>query len=207
MMPWNAIRFNELFLAWAILANGCAYRFTNEYITRPSGIKTVAFESIYDTSRFPVPHEVVWEALQRELARSGYLVITSRYDADALIRIHITDGTSGPNGTTVLNGPERDPEVFGGGQPPRPSSFRPLAIARSFSTEEGVSLAMTIDVWDLKAGQMISSGGFSKSTKLATFGGVDPDINFVRFEDRLRGKYKILAQDIAQEFVRTFFVR
>ena len=61
-----------------LLTSGCAYRFSNLHMKPPPGTKTIAIEAIYDTGKVAVPHEIIWEQLQKQFAINGRLRLASR---------------------------------------------------------------------------------------------------------------------------------
>src|SRR3989338_6044213 len=69
----------------------CTYRFSNLYLQPPKGIHTLYIESIFDSSREVVPHEILWEKIQKAFALNGKLVLTPKVEADAYLRAHITN--------------------------------------------------------------------------------------------------------------------
>jgi hypothetical protein len=193
-------------LGLCIVTQSCAYRFTNNYISRPNGMRTIAFESIYDTGKSPLPHEVLWEAVQREFARTNYLTVTSRERADGIVRIHILDSSYGPTGETTINEPKTDPETFKGGLPPRPRDFKQLTLPREYASHEFVNFTVRIELYNLKTAELVFTKDYADSARFEEFF-APMDDSFLHRQERLRLSVQNMSNRIAKLAVRDIFIR
>src|SRR5690606_35219325 len=128
ILPKSRLFAPGLLLPIWLLLGGCAYRFTNTAMKAPMGIQTIAVEAIYDTSREIFPHEELWSALQREIARNGRLMLTSQEEADALMVVTITNARVSPQGSPSKEALSKDPLITDTDKG-NPSQFRNLRRA------------------------------------------------------------------------------
>jgi hypothetical protein len=195
-------------LVFASLLASCVYRFSNTALRTPPGIRTIAVEAVYDTSREVVPHELLWSAVQREIARSGRLLLSPQSEADALLTLWLTSAKVAPSGTPSREPLAKDPVVtdeFKG----RPEDFRNLRRAGSWTTDESVSLVVEVEVHDLKSRKILfkqsySLGGTFKSLRPVT---VTPtDSAYLHYEEALYARVRDLSEQLAQRVVSDFLL-
>ena len=79
-----------------LLISSCAYRFTNLHMRAPNKAKTIAVEGIYDTSRLALPHEYLWESLQKYIAINGRLKLAPKNQADLYLRCQLVSAEIRP---------------------------------------------------------------------------------------------------------------
>ena len=197
---WASPRL-AIVLAGIAALSGCAYRFTNSHIGQLIGMRTIAIEAIYDTSAEVIPHEVLWEALQRAFASDGHIRVVSRREADLLLRAHVTSAALNPS-NFAEQGPEKDPVVFEGGPPPKPSEYKRLSTARDYATRENVSVGLIVDVWKLDSGKKVLEKGYSGARSFDSLRANAPDpYNFIRHDEALTQKVDEIANEIAGSVV------
>lgn len=197
-----------LFLPVSVLANSCAYRFTNSAMRAPMGIQSIAVEAIYDESREVFPHEFLWSALQREIGRNGRLVLTSQEEADALMVVTITNARVGPTGTPVPSDKGKDPVVTETDKGV-PSEFRNLRIAGYYTTDEAVSVAIHVDIYDLNTRALLFKRDYNQGAIFKSYRPtkVTPaSSGFPHYEEALQAKSKEISNSLAQKIVNDFLM-
>ncbi len=191
-----------------VMTSGCAYRFSNTSLRPPVGVRTIAVEAVYDISREVIPHELLWSAVQRELARSGRLLVTNQAEADAIMLLTLTGAKVSPAGTPSREAISRDP-VVNETEKGTPADFKNLRRAGNWTTDESVSMALTVEVHDLKTRAVLfsrnySSGTTFKSLRSAT---ITPTTSaFLNYEEALQGKVKELSEQLASRIVADFLM-
>jgi hypothetical protein len=219
MKPMHPIvaLFRALFAAIAVLAAaGCTYRFTNEHIHRPEGIRSIAIEAVWDTSREAIPHELLWEALQSAFAADGHLRLAAQSSADALLRAHVSKAIVDPAGSPILNGPASDPPGFGNG-PPEPANptyaldkLRILRQAGNIYTSAHVGATVEIEVWSLRTRTLLMKHTYPISGAFTVVRDpvVTPPANdYLRYEEATDATFKTLSQNLAQQVVKDLIIQ
>jgi hypothetical protein len=213
---YEALVRTRLRIAWLALStvvSGCAYRFTNAHVQRPEGIRTIAIEAVYDTSREVLPHELFWEALQAAFAADGKLRLASQERADAYLRIHLKDAALVPAGSIVKNPPEQDPKLKGRVKPPEPTLFKPLGQAGEIKTFGQVRAEVEIEVWSLRTRSLLLRRTYDLTQQFRAVHGFGRDAvttrsnDYLRYEESFDAKVKLMAQDLAGQVVRDLLVR
>jgi hypothetical protein len=197
--------------ASALIALGsasCAYRFTNTAMRAPLGVQSIAVEAIYDRSREIFPHEFLWSALQREIGRNGRLVLKSQDEADALMVVSITNARVGPVGTPTRESVSKDPAVTDTDKGD-PNAFRNLRRAGSYTTDEGVSVSIHVDVFDLRNRALLFRRDYSQN---ASFKSLRPvtitptSSAFPQYEEGIQAKAKEISNYLARSIVTDFLM-
>lgn len=196
----------------AFALGGCVYRFTNNHIERPEGIRTVAVEAVYDTSREVVPHEVLWEALQNAFAADGHLRLAPQSDADALVRAHLKDVLQTPSGTLTPNGPKDDPrDILKPDSVPtaKLGEYRPLTQAGEYRSTSTIAATIEIEVWSLRTRTLLMKRAYPVT---ATFNAEralgDGKLNhWLRYQEAADATFKTLSVGVAQQVVKDLLVR
>lgn len=209
IIPGVLARFS-LGVAIGIFATlpGCAYRFTNTYAAPPVGVRTIAIEAIYDTSREVLPHEILWQELQKAFAANGRLVVVSQGRADALVRAHIRSAQMIPSGDeqpVTATGSE-EPQVYNTDNPASPfdPKFQPLTRGANSRNDEVITLSVDVEVLNLTTHQILLTRNYPVSGAYRVQGatGDIPKENFfVRSDESLGYRFAALSQDIANRVV------
>ncbi|MCX6105781.1 MAG: hypothetical protein NTY08_08140 [Proteobacteria bacterium] len=212
------IRRVAVFAVFLELVNSCAYRFTNQHLRPPAGVHSVAVEAVFDTSREVLPHEMLWQSLQRAFAADGHWHLVGQSQADALIRAHIREASVAAVGSNLDNDLNsqgvvkiKDPEPFSGGPPPLPSDFRQLTQAGKFRDQGSLTTVVEIEAWNLNTRQLISRRVYPVTTgfrALHAASGITTTFNdHLRYEEASREAFKHMSDNIAKDFVNGIFVR
>lgn len=191
--------------------SSCAYRLTNLHVQTPNKIKTIAIESIYDTSSEVIPHDQLWNELQRAFASNGHLHLASTKSADALLRAHIKNASTLKSGDRPGNNGEarkKDIDLYGAAGPIPPSANRNLSVATDYFTKDRLSMLIDIEVWDLKTRELILQRTYSGSfDTLAARPGELPELMTIRHEESSERGVAKIARTIAETVVSDLLVR
>lgn len=137
-----------------LLANlGCShYRFSNQYVELPKGARSIAIEAVFDTSRIPIPHEVLWGSLQKEFAARGHLKVTNSEQADLYVTTLIRNTLTRQH--DVESSLHRyEPKKFLNPEtqaPFLPNEYLDMNTADQFSKKEDLAFVVEVEVWDLR---------------------------------------------------------
>lgn len=197
-------------LGLAILISGCAYRFSNKNLQTPEGIRTIAVEAVFDTSREVIHHEHLWAEIQKAFASDGHLRVVAVGKADALVRAHIKSAHFTPTGETLNNGPEDDPKVLDREAPELPANFRILSQAGKYRDKGIISTVIDIEVWNLWTRTLILKRSYGVQDSMQAIhaaGGITTKGNdFLRLEESMDAKFQSLAKNVAHQLVRDLFI-
>lgn len=192
-------------------SSGCAYRFSNIAMKRPVGVRTIAFEGIYDTTRDVVPSQIIWAEIQKAFARNGKLAITSVDQADAIMVAQITAVQSNPEninreqrnkdpkGEDVRNINPADPEI----------GFKNLMKAGRWTSQQMVGFSLNINVWRLDNRQMIFTRSYAIAGPFHSFRPtetVSQAGQFLSFEENRNTTFRRFARQISSRIVSDFFL-
>lgn len=193
-----------------LIGNACAYRFTNNFVRNPAGAKTIAIESVFDTSREVLPHEVLWESLQRAFAKDGHLRLASRSEADLLLRVHLSNGNISPVGVVdEVPAILEDPQQVAPPDLPDVNKFRELTKARTFSQDEVVSGRMEVEVLDLRNKNVVmrkiyNTGSGFKSLRDGNFA---TNASYLYYEQSVTSAFKRMADDVSARVLTDLLVQ
>ena len=215
LWPTGLILF---FLCLSFVLSGCAYRFTNRHVKLPAGVHSVAVEAVFDTSQEVLPHEMLWQSLQRAFAADGHWQLVSQSQADALVRAHVRAASVTAVGTNLDNDLNsrgvvkvKDPEAFDGGPPPVPSDFNQMTQAGKFRDQGTLTTVVEVEAWNLSTRQLIARKVYPVTSgfrALHAASGVTTKFNdHLRYEEATREAFLHMSDGIAKDFVRTVFLR
>jgi hypothetical protein len=185
---------------------GCSYRFTNVDAVLPGGMRTIAIESVYDTSGEILPHGLLWREVQLAIARNSRFRVTNRSQADMLLRLHINSGVIAPSGSPeVVRKNRKDPKPYEFKEPPRPSDFDSLFLPSQFLKNETLAISVVTELWSARDKKIIFSSTYTESQE---YNAIFPDINspmdlqFIRAEEQSQNVFVQLSSKIASRFIR-----
>jgi hypothetical protein len=192
----------------SVVSAGCAYRFSNKNLQTPEGIRTIAVEAVFDTSREVLHHEHLWSEIQKALATDGHLRLVPVSKADALVRAHIRAANFVPSGDTLKNGPEDDPKVLDREAPEAPTDFKVLTQAGKYRDKAVISTVVEVEVWNLRTRTLIVKRTYGVQDSLQTIhASITPKGNdFLRLEEATDAKFHALTRNVAQQLVRDLFI-
>ena len=189
---------------------GCIYKFSNKDLKTPEGVRTVAVEAVFDTSREVVHHEHLWSELQKAFASDGHLKVVQIGKADALVRAHLKKVIVTPDGETFINGVEKDPGVFKRGEPVPPADFKVLTQAGKVRNKASISTVVDVEVWNLWTKTLIMKRSYSYADSLqaihATNNITTKGNDFLRLEESLDAKFHEISKKVANQVVRDLLI-
>lgn len=198
-------------LAATIGISGCVYRFTNLHVAAPDGIRTVAVESVYDASREILPHELLWEEMQRTIASEGHLILAPASRADALLRMRIKNARFSPTGTSVRPQPMlKDPDTISPEQPSMPGyrEFRTLTEAAELMPSTAVLIEVDVQLWHLDSGKLLLEKSYVQSESfLSVRPSTSPRNNHLRENEAFRADFARMSKAIAERVISDLLVR
>jgi hypothetical protein len=186
-----------------VLLTGCAYQFSNLSSRPPSGVQNISIEAVYDTSQRSLPHELVWEGIQRAFAENGRLRLTSVANADAYVQTQIfeagsTQGT--PVGTSKVQEPKYDENI-----PVVPGLYQKLTQAQVLADTESQMIKVDVKIWHLRTKKLLFSKiyGLSGSYRILD-NGTTRENKFLRADEAFRNQFGKLAQSLGASVVNDF---
>ncbi len=191
------------------VVSGCVYNFTNTRNALPPTIRTIAFESVYDTTREALPHDYLWEELQRAFAADGRLLVADPKNADIFLRAWLSEANYNASGGNTLIGPQKDPRM-GSGNPSsveNVTQLRDLRRTGKTSTEETLKISIDVQVFDLRRKKVIFERTYPLSTnyKIAFDEKQAPkESHILRYYESRDVRFKSLVQTAAAAVVRDF---
>jgi hypothetical protein len=195
---------------FCLTQSGCIYKFSNKDLKTPEGVRTVAVEAVFDTSREVVHHEHLWSELQKAFASDGHLRVVPVGKADALVRAHLKKVTLSPSGETFENGVEKDPAVFNRGDPSPPNQFKVLTQAWRVRNKMTLSTVVDVEVWNLWTKTLIMRRTYSLADTLqaihATNNITTKGNDFLRLEESSDARFHEVAKKVANQVVRDLFI-
>ena len=192
-------------IASIFICSACSYRFTNLSTEVPQELRSISFEAIYDTSRTVLPHQHLWEELQRAFAADGHLLVRSQGRADAVLRAHILSASVGPTGRAEANGLTKDQEKYR--KPaPKPNQFRDLNLAGEYTQEELIQVAIDIEVINLYTKKVLFTKRYAGAEKFRSLHKVQGSSQYLLYDEALSFSFRKISRNIAQNVVRDFIV-
>ena len=202
----NVVKKTTLLFLFCLGGWRCTYRFSNLYLQPPKGIHTLYVESIFDSSREPTPHEILWEKIQKVFAVNGKLVLTSKEEADAYLRAHITKAVV--KQLDLEGNVSKDvtlPLVDSTGRYQPISAYENLLAATRYSKKENLSLTVMVEVWDLRSKQKIWTQTYAATDYHKIFGVYTAkESAYLYAEEGFEYLYSILSESIANNILRDF---
>ncbi len=200
-----------LALVVSVGLSSCVYRFTNLHVSAPEGIRTVSVESVYDTSREILPHELLWEELQRTIAAEGHLMLASRSKADALLRVRIKNARFSPTGTVVKpQSMTKDPSTISPTQESMPNyrDFRNLTEAAELMPSTAVLLEVDVQLWHLEKRTLLFEKTYVQSESfLSVRPSTSPRNNHLRENEAFRADFGRMSKAIAEKVVADLLIK
>ena len=199
-----------LFFGCFILST-CAYRFSNLYVVRPGNIRSIAVEAIYDTSKMPIPHEMIWSNLQQAIAVNGHLKLVPASEADAILRIQVQNSATRPSGVTTSTYQDLEEQVIppSGSEPLGFTNFKDLTTARAFYPKATNYLTIRAEVWHLTRKELLLERVYviAQEFDAVRTGSVGFNNNFLRFHETQILSFSQMSKDIATKIVDDLLVR
>jgi len=215
---WRACPFYQspgaMLLAAAffgMMVSGCAYRFSNLHMKAPPGARTIAVESIYDTGKLAIPHEILWEQLQKQFAINGRLKLAPANQADLYLRAHIFRSVLTP--TQIEKNSLSEPDDFlmdkdGVLQPHPLSAYPDYNVASSYAKSETLNLNVRVEIWNLHTRKSLFTKDYGVSTTWQVFdSSLPPEYLFLKSEETFESSFSSMAEGLAKTIVVEFLSR
>lgn len=178
--------------------SGCAYRFSNISMNRPSRIKSVAVEAVYDSSKNVIPSEVLWMEVQKAIAALGKVKLTTVDRADAILLTHISSARGEPLEVSRA-GPKRDPK-FESIYSIDPGKFRDLLRAGSWTNKHSIGVTVEVSLVDLRNREEVfhgTYGGDGNFFSISSGSEANISLHFLRFEESRYAQFRAISKTIA----------
>lgn len=188
--------------------SACAYRFSNTAIRNPLGIQTIAVEAVWDDSREVIPHEELWSAVQREIIKNGRVILTNQDEADALMVITVTGAKVSPVGTPTQEALSKDPPESDT-EKGAPSDYRNLRRAGTYTTDEGITLSVHVNVYDLKSRAVLFNRNYASGVTFKSFRPITvtpTESVYLHYEEALDSRFKDVSESLASSIVNDFLM-
>ncbi len=192
-------------LGYLLFFSSCSYRFTNLHLGPPKGIHSIAIEAIFDSSKTPIPHEILWASLQKQFAIDGRLKVTSAERADVYLRAHISKSTVTQDG--VQNYYEgRDPTtIIDHGNARNPQDFQNLNRAKKFATHATITIEMDVEFWNLRTKEVLYKKSYVMGKRYEIFDARVPfDNQFLQAHETQALTFEQLSDTLAKAIVFDF---
>jgi hypothetical protein len=199
-------------LCLSIFLSNCAYRLTNLHSSTPGNIRTIFVEAVYDTGAEIVPHEQLWDELQRALAANGQIILAPATTADAILRAQIIStkfAKSGERRVSQVNRKTREPDYFKGQtSPPTPGQLRDLSVADDYYMKTTWQSNVRVELWDLRNRKLLLQREYPLSGEvLANRGDVAPQLHHLRHEESYNVSFANAARIVAEKVVTDILIR
>lgn len=193
-----------------ICHSSCAYRFTNNHVRKPAGIESVAVEAVYDTTRAVLPHELLWQELQRAIAADGKLHLTTQSKADALVRAHLMTGDTRTGRIASKTENDRDPELETPEEFVRTGNiadFKRLTQAGEHTLDNKLVLGIRIEVIDLRSKRVLLNKTYRGIEEIKTARkGDDPGSFFLIYTEATENQFRKISRRIATRMVQDLLI-
>lgn len=197
-----------LFLTSAL--PGCAYRFTNLRFSPPAGVKKIAVEALYDVSREVLPHDILWVELQREIAKTGKVVVGSVQNSEAIMRVKLAGAGLTPVDSVPIQSATRYPQL----KDPLPTTLEQLdkadildmAKATKRGSKEALAIALEVEVWSLTSRKLLFKRRYAGSGEVES---VTLDANgsgYLKYEEKIARRFQQLAKTLSRKIVSDFLL-
>lgn len=189
---------------------GCAYRFTNLRFSAPAGVKKIAVEGVYDVSREVIPHDILWIELQREIAKTGKVVVDSAHNAEAIMRVKLARAGLRPTDSVPIQSATRYPKL----NEPLPSTLEQLeqadildmAKATKRGSKESLAVQLEVEVWSLTSRKLLFKRGYSGSGEVES---VTLDANgsgYLKYEEKIARRFRQISKSLSRKIVSDFLL-
>jgi hypothetical protein len=175
-------------------------------------MRRVYVEAVYNTAQEPVPHEVLWDELQRALAATGRLHLSTANDADIIIRTHLTQSSSGKAGerkSPANNKREPEPDLFSGQrEPPGRGQLKDISIADDYFLKTSWSSTIEVEVWDLHTKTLLMRRQYALSGEIPTVrGDIPTEAHHLRNEESFYYGFSNSSRAVAERIVSDLLIR
>ncbi|MCX6117596.1 MAG: hypothetical protein NT027_08650 [Proteobacteria bacterium] len=194
-----------------VTANSCAYRLTNLHMRNPNKIQSIAIEGIYNTGSEPIPHDQVWDQLQRAFAANGHLKIASVGKSDALLRAKISNtrySRSGALDDTQSGSDRSDPPLYPvTGNPLAPNKLPDINTARKYFQKDLLTFNLEVEVYDMSTKAILLQRTYSLAVDTLAIRSDANAVAFLRHEESVQYGIAKSARSVADNIISDLLVR
>ena len=190
-----------LFSLIILTQSSCSYRLANSELKAPPGISEVYVEAIYNTSSKSLPHDVLWNELQRAVGESGKLRLASRDHSDAHLRAHLVNASI-LQIDPIDKASVKDPVYQPGAEPANYRSFRNLNVAAKYAAKEVMQMSLAVDLIDRNTGKSIFSRTYplSRTYSIINLAGTPSNL-FQRAEEAFESNFQIASKEVSKQII------
>lgn len=184
---------------------GCTYKFSNLHMRTPNKAKTIAVEGVYDTSRMALPHEYLWESLQKHIAINGRLRLVPKNQADLYLRCQLLRANINP--FDIKLGEIKGPDSFVDESLEIPSPYPMHAYpsyrrASSYAKQEQISATAVVEVWDLRQKQLVFKRSYGANSTYGILNASSSvEYGFLKADEAFENGFASVANEIAKKAV------
>jgi hypothetical protein len=203
MRPTKFIKIlamSALFLA----ASSCTYRFSNQYLKPPSGIKTVYIEPAFDTSGNAVNHQDLTKAFENAIAKDGKLAIKKSENADLYVRFKLKSVSRNQFNIGLRNATS-EPELSI--DAPAINDFPDMKTPNKFANKEKASINVEVEFWNLKTRKLLFKKLYARAASYSILDtNTDRENRYLRYEEAFTNNFKSISNSIAIASLRDFYI-
>jgi hypothetical protein len=167
-------------------------------------VQNIAIEAVYDSSQRALPHEMVWEGLQRAFAANGRLRLTSVTNADVYLQTQILSAGAAQLDPLPQSSKDKEPK-FDASTPAPPGQYQKLTQARVLADKESQTIKVEVKIWHLRTKQLIFSNTYALSGVYRILDNTTTNENkFLRANEAFRNQFGLIAQNLGNLVVRDF---
>ena len=175
----------------------------------PPGAKSIGIEAIHDTGKMVLPHEILWQELQRQFAINGRLIVVPVHKADLYLRAHIISASIDPLLTEERKTMEPDSFFDFSSNPAKPlamKSYPNYNIASSYPITEALNVEMGVELWDLHRNKKVFWKNYSVETTWTVYdASLPPEYTFLQTEETFEAAFLQLSQQVSRKIIKDMF--
>ncbi len=192
-----------LFSLIAAAQSSCTYRLANSELKAPKGINKIYVEAVFDTSSKSLPHDLLWNELQRAVIDSGKVRLASRLDADAHLRTHITAANIIQMDPIDKDKKFREDPVYQGGLPAPYRDYKDLNTAIKYANKETISISVDVELIDRRNGKAIFRKNYpiSRTYPILNTGNVEAGNRYQRAEEAFESNFQQGSKSISVQIL------
>lgn len=192
-----------LFSLIAAAQSSCTYRLANSELKAPKGLNKIYVEAVFDTSSKSLPHDLLWNELQRAVIDSGKVRLASRLDADAHLRTHITAATLIQMDPIDKDKKFREDPVYQGGLPAPYRDYKDLNTAIKYANKETISISVDVELIDRRNGKAIFRKNYpiARTYPILNTGNVEAGNRYQRAEEAFESNFQQGSKSISVQIL------
>jgi|GEM_PF-6487572 len=194
------------------LQTSCGYRLLSKVQQAPAAGERIAVLPVVDASHSSFETAKLWKAFQQSIFSSPKLDLVKPGNSQALLQIELLKASTKPSGIVInkdLNAAGVDisenPDSNTAGSTPDFQDFKSLEVAGEYSSDETVSLAVKVKVWNRATKKQIFSKAYRLDESILSTEGLGTEATeYLFYRERAQAELKTLSDRIAQQFVADY---